>query len=143
MTPPSTAWSGSFSGGGAVTTISANLRVTLLTVNVDREDAAPLHEQVATEIRRAIAEGEAGPGERLPPAHHLAAVMGVHTNTVLRALRLLRDEGLLEMAPRRGTRVVGTPAESAVRNRVAELLRFGQARGYTRAELIRMLTNSP
>jgi DNA-binding transcriptional MocR family regulator len=54
----------------------------LLDVNIDREDASPLHEQVAAEIRRSIAEGDAKPGDRLPPARHLAAVMGVNTNTV-------------------------------------------------------------
>ena len=32
---------------------------------------------MAAEIRRAIAEGEAGPGDRLPPAKDLAAVIGV------------------------------------------------------------------
>ena len=53
----------------------------------------------AGEIRRAIAEGEAKPGER-SPAKDLAAVLDVNTNTVLRALRMLRDEGLLEF--RRG-----------------------------------------
>ncbi len=42
--------------------------------------------RVAAEIRRSIAEGEAKPGERLPPARDLAAVLGVNTNTVLRAL---------------------------------------------------------
>jgi hypothetical protein len=34
-------------------------------VKVDREEPTDLHEQVAGEIRRAIAEGEAKPGERL------------------------------------------------------------------------------
>jgi GntR family transcriptional regulator len=114
----------------------------LITVNIDRDDNALLHEQVAAEIRRAIAEGEAGPGERLPPARHLAAVMGVNTNTVLRALRILRDEGLLEMRPRRGIHVVGTPTESAVRNRVAELIAFARAQGYTRAQIVQMVSES-
>jgi GntR family transcriptional regulator len=115
----------------------------LLGVNIDRDDRAHLHEQVAAEIRRAIAEGEAKPGERLPPARHLAAVMGVNTNTVLRALRALRDEGLLEMRPRRGIHVIGTPAESEIRNKVAELVQLARQQGYTRTDLNQMITNAP
>jgi GntR family transcriptional regulator len=115
----------------------------LLDVNIDRDDPAHLHEQVAAEIRRAIAEGEAKPGERLPPARHLAAVMGVNTNTVLRALRALRDEGLLEMRPRRGISVVGTPVESEVRGKVAELMTLARQSGYTRADLLRMISDAP
>jgi GntR family transcriptional regulator len=114
----------------------------LLDVNLDREDPAHLHEQVAAEIRRAIAEGEAKPGQRLPPARHLAAVLGVNINTVLRALRALRDEGLLDMRPRRGIQVVGTPAASEVRGKVAELLQLARRRGYTRAELLQMISEA-
>ena len=64
-------------------------------VKVDRSDSMALHDQVAAEIRKAIAEGEAGPGERLPLAKDIAAVLGVNKNTVLRAMHLLRDEGTL------------------------------------------------
>ena len=46
---------------------------------IDKDDAVSLHEQVAAEIRRAIADGEAREGERLPPAIDLAAVLGVNT----------------------------------------------------------------
>lgn len=111
-------------------------------VNIDRDDPARLHEQVAAEIRRAIADGEAKPGERLPPARHLAAVMGVNTNTVLRALRALRDEGLLEMRPKRGIRVVGTPAQSELRGRVAELVQLAREQGCTRADLLQMVADA-
>ena len=115
----------------------------MLDVKIDRDDPAHLHEQVAAEIRRAIADGEAKPGDRLPPARHLAAVMGVNTNTALRALRALRDEGLLEMRPRRGIRVVGTPAQSEVRGKVAELVQLARQQGYTRTELNHMITDAP
>src|SRR5579862_1671764 len=112
---------------------------TMLDVKVDRDDPALLHEQVAAQIRRAIADGEAKPGERLPPARHLAAVTGVNTNTVLRALRLLRDEGLLELRQGRGIRVVGSPESSAVLAKVAELIQLGQRTGYTRTQLAKLI----
>jgi GntR family transcriptional regulator len=114
----------------------------LISVNIDRDDSSPVHEQVAAQIRRSISEGEAKPGDRLPPARHLAAVMGVNTNTALRALRSLRHEGLLEMAPRRGIRVVGTPAQSEFRGKVAELVRLARENGYTRADLLKMVADS-
>ena len=112
-------------------------------VKVTREDSALLHEQVAAQIRDAIAEGEAKPGDRLPSARHLAAATGVNTNTVLRAVRLLRDEGLLELRQGHGIRVVGTPERSVVLAKIAELIKLGQQRGYTRAELVRMLESAP
>ena len=82
---------------------------TMISVNIDRREPMALHDQVAAEIRRAIAEGEAGPGERLPLAKDIAAVLGVNKNTVLRALHILRDEGLLEFTRGRGISVSGTP----------------------------------
>ena len=119
------------------------VRLTLLDVKIDRDDPAHLHEQVAAEIRRAIADGEAKPGDRLPSARHLAAVMGVNTNTALRALRALRDEGLLEMRPRRGIRVVGTPEKARFHGKVAELVQLARQHGYTRTDLQQMITDAP
>jgi GntR family transcriptional regulator len=108
-------------------------------VKVDRNDPLELHEQVAGEIRRAITDGEAKPGERLPPAKDLAAVLGVNTNTVLRALRVLRDEGLLEFRRGRGVTVTGTPERSAVVERVRELLQFARTQGYRPDELVAII----
>jgi len=116
---------------------------TMLDVKVDRDDPALLHDQVAAQIRRAIADGEAKPGERLPPARHLAAVMQVNTNTVLRALRLLRDEGLLELRPGHGIRVSGTPHLGALLEKAIELVRLGRESGYDRAELLEIIRQLP
>ncbi len=112
---------------------------TMIDVKIDRDDPALLHDQVAAQIRRAIADGDATPGERLPPARHLAAVMHVNTNTVLRALRLLRDEGLLELRPGHGIRVSGTPQRGAVTARARDLVRFARQQGYQPEELITII----
>jgi len=113
----------------------------MLDVKIDHGDPVKLHEQVAGEIRRALAAGEAKPGERLPPAKDLAAVIGVNTNTVLRALRTLRDEGLLEFRRGRGITVSAAPGQSAVTSRVRELVAFARKHGYQRAELIQIIEN--
>ena len=113
----------------------------MLNVKVDKGDPTDLYEQVAGEIRRAIADGEAKPGERLPPAKDLAAVLGVTTNTVLRSLRLLRNEGLLEFRRGRGISVAGTPERGAVVQRAKELVQFARSQGYHLDELVEIIEN--
>jgi GntR family transcriptional regulator len=107
--------------------------------SVNRSDPTNLHEQVAAQIRRSIAEGDAKPGERLPPAKDLAGVMQVNANTVLRALRELRDEGLLEFRRGRGIRVTGTPEQGVVLSKARELFLLARRHGYERDELVQMI----
>ncbi len=109
-------------------------------LDVDFSSPVPLHEQVAAAIRRAIADGEAGPGDRLPPARDLAAVLGVNANTVFRALRALRDEGLLEFRRGRGVTVTGqAPERSAVLAKARELVALGRRYGLRPDELVTIL----
>ena len=114
-----------------------------MTLKVDRSESTAVFEQVAGEIRRAILDGEAKPGERLPPARDLAAELGVNTNTVLRALRLLRDEGLLEFRRGRGVSVAGTPERAAVLEKARELVALARTHGYRRDELMRIIETLP
>src|SRR3984893_9742541 len=116
---------------------------TMFPVKVDRADPLALHDQVAAEIRRAIADGEASPGERLPLAKDMAAVLGVNKNTVLRALHILREEGLLDFQRGRGITVAGTPQQGVVVKRVRELIEFCRLQGYRRDEIIRMIESLP
>lgn len=111
----------------------------MLPVKVNRAEATPLHDQVSAEIRRAIADGEAGPGDRLPLAKDLAAVLGVNKNTVLRALHTLREEGLLEFRRGRGITVAGTPERSALVERIRELLEFARRHGYRPDDVVGLI----
>ena len=108
---------------------------------IDRSQPVDLHDKVAADTP-SHREGEPGPGDRLPLAKDLAAVLGVNKNTVLRALHLLRDEGLLDFT-RRGVTVAGTPERSAVLSRVRDLVDFARQQGYRRDEVIDMIEALP
>jgi GntR family transcriptional regulator len=105
-------------------------------LEINPASPVPLHEQVAAAVRRAIAEGEALPGERLPPARDLAAVLGVNANTILRALHALRDEGLLEFRRGRGVTVTGSaPERNQLIDKARQLVDLGRKLGYPPEEL--------
>lgn len=107
---------------------------------LDMNDPRPLHEQVAGAIRRAIAAGDVRPGDRLPPARDLAATLGVNVNTVLRALRNLRDEGLLEFRRGRGVSVLRRPdARAVLSGRIREVLDEAARFGYRPHDVIELI----
>jgi GntR family transcriptional regulator len=70
-------------------------------------------------------------------------VLGVNKNTVLRALHILRDEGLLDFTRGRGVTVAGTPQQGQVIKRVRELVDFCRSQGYRRDEVIDMIEALP
>lgn len=76
--------------------------------------------------------------ERLPPVD-LAAVLEVNKNTVLRALHILRGEGILDFTRGRGVRVLGSPQRGAVLKRIDELLDFARSQDYRRDEVVAII----
>lgn len=108
--------------------------------HVDPADRAPLQEQIAGCVRRAVAENALAHGDRLPPAAELGVALGVDRNTVLAAYRSLRDEGLLEFRRGRGARIADvTRGAAAIHQAAARLVDLARAEGYTRAELITLI----
>ena len=106
-------------------------------LSLDLNDERPLHEQAAAAVRTAIADGEIGPGDRLPPARDLAVALQINANTVLRALRQLRQEGLLEFRRGRGVTVLRRPdPHPALRQKLRELLAEARRHGCGPDELV-------
>lgn len=69
---------------------------------VDPKDPRPPYQQIASDLRRAIEAGELEAGERLASTRELAVVYGVAPMTVHQAVRVLRDEGLVDSFQGRG-----------------------------------------
>jgi GntR family transcriptional regulator len=64
-----------------------------------------VYEQVAEHIAARIEAGELRPGQKMPPERDLATEYGVAYNTVRKAMKLLRERGLIVTMHGRGTYV--------------------------------------
>lgn len=87
----------------------------MVLLRIDPDGSGPLHERIAGAVRRAVGDGEVAVGQTLPAARDLADAVGVNVNTVLRAYRELRDEGLIELRRGRGATVRGGGAVDRAR----------------------------
>jgi DNA-binding transcriptional regulator YhcF (GntR family) len=75
-------------------------------------DPRPAYEQLADELRQAIAAGDYQPGDRLPSTRELSEAHGIAPMTVRNALRRLEDEHLVVARQGRGV-FVQAPVEPA------------------------------
>lgn len=71
-------------------------------IEINKKSATATYLQLAAELRRLIASGELAPGDALPSLYELVDETGLSHSTIQRAVRLLKDEGLLVSAPGRG-----------------------------------------
>jgi GntR family transcriptional regulator len=86
------------------------------------EYTPPKYAQVISELQRRIESGEYPPGSLMPSEHQLSAEFAIARPTVVRALRVLRQEGWIDTQQGKGSFVRGRPALAGAR-----ALRPGQA----------------
>jgi GntR family transcriptional regulator len=77
---------------------------------VPYEYTPPKYAQVIDELRRRIESGEYPPGSLLPSEHQLSDEFQIARPTVVRALRVLRQDGWIETQQGKGSFVRGRPA---------------------------------
>jgi DNA-binding GntR family transcriptional regulator len=81
------------------------------------EYTPPKYAQVIDELRRRIESGEYPPGSLLPSEHQLSEEFRIARPTVVRALRVLRDDGWIETQQGKGSFVRGRPALAGLETR--------------------------
>lgn len=96
--------------------------------------ATPIYEQLVSEIRRMIENGELKPGDALPPVRRLASQLDVAPNTIARAYQELANLDLVEGHRRRGSivrtalTVVSGQDVRIFKPPIVELIRQGKSR---------------
>ncbi len=87
-----------------------------------------LYEQIVQQVEDSIVKGVLKPGDQLPPERELAQQFGVSRTAVREAVKALREKGLVEAYPGRGTFITdGT--SYAIRQSLDRMIKIGQTEG--------------
>jgi len=78
-------------------------------IEIDREGPIPPHRQLAAYIRDQIQRGRIKPGRRIPSMVELEQASGLARDTIRKATRTLKAEGLIEFVPGMGLYVTEPP----------------------------------
>lgn len=82
-------------------------------MTVSRDSALPAYQQIAGDLRAAIAAGRYPAGSRLPGERELARQYGVAAMTVRHGIEVLRAEGIVVSREKRGHFVARVSAADA------------------------------
>ena len=116
---------------------------------IDPASGVPIYLQIIEQVRRSVALGLLGPGERLPTVKQLALDLTVNPNTVARAYRELERAEIIETAVGRGSFVRDNGGVTSTRSVVddvaaqalAQAVREAKSLGLT-SEQVRALFES-
>ncbi|HLC02575.1 MAG TPA: FadR/GntR family transcriptional regulator [Anaerolineales bacterium] len=86
-----------------------------------------LYEQIVEQIEARVLSGELKLGDQLPPERELAEQFGVSRTAVREAIKALREKGLVEVRPGRGT-FATDGASRAMRHSLGRILLFSQGK---------------
>jgi DNA-binding GntR family transcriptional regulator len=79
---------------------------------IDTRSSEPSYQQLARQLRDAIASGEIEPGGELPSQNRIKQETGLAPGTIQRAIGMLIDEGIAYTVPGRGTFAGRRPEET-------------------------------
>lgn len=87
-----------------------------------------LYEQIVQQIEESITKGALKEGDQLPAERELAQQFGVSRTAVREAVKALREKGLVEAYPGRGTFITSGTAHS-IRQTLDRMIKVGQPEG--------------
>jgi len=87
-----------------------------------------LYERIVSQIEQRIEKGELKVGDQLPAERELAEQFAVSRTAVREAVKALRQKGLVEIRPGRGTFITNGTSDT-IRNSLGMLMKIGATKG--------------
>jgi len=114
---------------------------------ISNSSAAPIYEQITSQIKEAIFGGELEPDELLPSIRQLAKDLKISVITTTRAYRDLEDQGFIVSVPGKGSYVLPRNDELARENALSKIeaalsdaIRIAKTASITKKEIVEILT---
>lgn len=112
-----------------------------LNINISNTSTIPLYEQIQTQIKNQILNGNLKPGEGLPSIRNLAKELKVSIITTKRAYEVLEKDGFIETVIGKGTFVSNQNTERLkeitlydIENKLEEIIKQAKSVGITLEE---------
>ena len=112
-----------------------------LNINISNTSTIPLYEQIQTQIKNQILNGNLKPGEGLPSIRNLAKELKVSIITTKRAYEVLEKDGFIETVVGKGTFVSNQNTERLkeitlydIENKLEEVIKQAKSVGITLEE---------
>lgn len=97
-----------------------------------------LYEQIIEQIQNLVLAGTLRPGDKLPSERELAEQFGVSRTAVREAVKALREKGLVEIRPGRGTFITDSTSE-VMRDSLDFMVKAGLINGVSNLNEVRTL----
>ena len=112
-----------------------------MNINISNTSTVPLYEQIQTQIKTQIINGNLNPGDGLPSIRNLAKELKVSIITTKRAYEELEKDGFIETIVGKGTFVSNQNTERLkeitlynIENKLEEIIKQAKAVGITLEE---------
>ncbi len=86
--------------------------------HIDPQNGLAIYEQIARQVKFAVANGSLRSGHLAPSVRELARELAINPNTIARAYRQLQDDGVLEAVRGTGLEVAPGAAERCQQERL-------------------------
>jgi GntR family transcriptional regulator len=102
-------------------------------IRIDPGAPDPIYEQIALQVKGAVARGELAEGDKLPSVRELAREVSLNPNTVIRAYTCLEQEGIIYRRQGAGCFITGATSRlnlGARRRQLSALMRRSVTEAY-------------